>query len=104
VRDPVARAKPIVDAVNERKEGVGLLGERFSGVLSTNDANGPILRGLGTFEPFNPADVGFPGATGAQRAALAAKAVTALTNECLTDNQLACLVRYLVPGLPGAVR
>jgi hypothetical protein len=100
----IARIEPIVSAVNARRSGIAQLGERFSGVLSTNDANGPILRGLGTFEPFNPAEFGYPGATGAEKAALATKAAKALTLTCLHDNPVACLVRYLVPGLPGSVR
>lgn len=104
LRQPVSTLAPIVQAVNANRDGIGLLGERFSGVLSTNDANGPILRGLGSFEPFNPADVGEPNASPTQRAVLATKAVKALTNECLHDNPLACLARYLVPGLPGSVR
>jgi hypothetical protein len=100
----IARIEPIVAAVNSRRTGIGQLGERFSGVLSTNDANGPILRGLGTFEPFNPADFGAPGASGAKRVALAAQAAQALTLTCLHGGLVGCLVRYLVPGLPGAVR
>jgi hypothetical protein len=100
----IAQAGPIVSAVNSRRDGIGQLGERFSGVLSTNDANGPILRGLGSFEPFNPANFGFPGATGASRVALAAQAASALTLTCLHGGLAACLVRYLVPGLPGSVR
>jgi phospholipid/cholesterol/gamma-HCH transport system substrate-binding protein len=100
----IARTEPIVSAVDARRSGIAQLGESFSGVLSTNDANGPILRGLGTFEPFNPADFGYPNATGAQKAALAAKAAKALTLTCLRQNLVACLVRYLVPGLPGSVR
>jgi virulence factor Mce-like protein len=100
----IARVRPIVSAVNERRQGIALLGERFSGVLSTNDANGPILRGLGSFDSFNPADFGFPAATGAKRSALEAKAARALTLTCLRGGLVACLVRYLVPGLPGSVR
>ena len=100
----IAGVQPIVSAVNARRDGIGMLGERFSGVLSTDDANGPILRGLGTFEPFNPADFGYPSASGAKRAALAAQAAQALTLLCLRGQPVACLVRYLVPGLPGAVR
>jgi virulence factor Mce-like protein len=100
----IARIEPIVSAINARRSGIAQLGERFSGVLSTNDANGPILRGLGTFEPFNPADFGYPGATGARRAALATEAAKALTITCLHRNLVACLARYLVPGLPGSVR
>jgi phospholipid/cholesterol/gamma-HCH transport system substrate-binding protein len=100
----ISRLEPIVAAVNAHRQGIGQLGERFSGVLSTDDANGPILRGLGTFEPFNPADFGYPSATGAQKATLAAQAVRALTLTCLHGQPVACLVRYLVPGLPGSVR
>jgi virulence factor Mce-like protein len=103
-RSPIGRLEPLVAAVNRNRNGIGLLGERFSGVLSTNDANGTVLRGLGFFEPFNPADVGFPGASGAQLARLKAESVTALTNACLRSNQVACLARYLIPGLPGAVK
>jgi phospholipid/cholesterol/gamma-HCH transport system substrate-binding protein len=98
----IARIEPIVSAVNADRDGIALLGERFSGVLSTDDANGPILRGLGTFESFNPADFGEPGATGASKAKLAAQATEALVDTCLRGGLVACLVRYLVPGLPGA--
>jgi virulence factor Mce-like protein len=100
----IADVKPIVSAVNADRDGIALLGERFSGVLSTDDVNGPILRGLGSFEPFNPADFGEPGASGTAETALAAKAATALTETCLRGGLVACLVRYLVPGLPGAVK
>jgi phospholipid/cholesterol/gamma-HCH transport system substrate-binding protein len=100
----IARIEPIVAAVNSRRTGIAQLGERFSGVLSTSDANGPILRGLGTFEPFNPADFGAPGASGAERLVLASQAAQALTLTCLHGGLVACLVRYLVPGLPGSVR
>ena len=100
----IARVEPIVAAVNTRRSGIGLLGERFSGVLSTDDANGPILRGLGTFEPFNPADFGEPGASPAERTRLAAQAAQALTLTCRQGQLVACLVRYLIPGLPGSVR
>ena len=96
----VARERDLVGA----GDGIGQLGERFSGVLSTDDANGPVLRGLGTFEPFNPADFGAPGATGARKAALASQAATALTLSCTRGSLVACLARYLVPGLPGSVR
>jgi ABC-type transporter Mla subunit MlaD len=100
----IARVGPIVSAVNSRRAGIAQLGERFSGVLSTGDANGPILRGLGSFEQFNPADFGASSAGPAQRAALASKAADALTLSCLHGGMAACLVRYLVPGLPGSVR
>jgi virulence factor Mce-like protein len=100
----IADFEPIVSAVNARRNGIAQLGERFSGVLSTDDANGPVLRGLGTFEPFNPADFGYPSATPAQTAKLAAQAAQALTLTCRQGQLVACLVRYLVPGLPGSVR
>ena len=101
---PVGRAGTVVDAIDRHRDGIGLLGERFSGIFSTNDANGPVLRGLGFFEPFDPANFGAPGATGARRAKVAADVVRALTRVCRRDNAVACLVRYRVPGLPGAVR
>jgi hypothetical protein len=100
----ISRVEPIVAAVNDRRQGIKQLGERFSGVLSTNDANGPILRGLGSFEPFNPADFGFASAGAAARAGAADRAARALTLTCLHGQLVACLVRYLVPGLPGSVR
>jgi ABC-type transporter Mla subunit MlaD len=104
LRGPLRKLTPILGAIDRNRDGIGLLGERFSGVLSTNDADGTVLRGLGFFEPFNPADVGEPGATGARLATLETQAVAALTRVCLQDNPVACLARYLVPGLPGAVR
>ena len=100
----IARVRPIVSAVDDRRAGIAQLGERFSGVLSTGDANGPILRGLGSFEPFNPADFGEPSAGPSQRSALASKAADALTLACTHGRLVACLVRYLVPGLPGSRR
>lgn len=100
----LARVGPIVSAVNSRRAGIAQLGERFSGVLSTGDTNGPILRGLGSFEQFNPSDFGVPSAGPGQETALAAKAADALTLACLHGRLVACLVRYLVPGLPGSVR
>ncbi|MCW3013572.1 MAG: hypothetical protein JWO02_664, partial [Solirubrobacterales bacterium] len=104
LKTPVAQLQPIVKAIDDRKDGIGLLGERFSGVLSTNDANGAILRGLGFFEAFNPANFGAAGATGARLARVKTDVVRALVATCRQDNPVACLVRYLVPGLPGAVR
>ena len=101
---PLRSLTPIVGAIDANRNGIGLLGERFDGVLSTNDADGTVLRGLGFFEPINPADFGEAGATGSRLAALKLEAVQALTRVCLHDNAVACLARYLVPGLPGAVR
>jgi phospholipid/cholesterol/gamma-HCH transport system substrate-binding protein len=103
LHEPVAGLQPIVAAIDKNKNGIGLLGERFSGVFSTNDANGIILRGLGFFEKPDPANLGVPGATGAQLRTLQRKSVQALLKAC-KDNPLACIARYLIPGLPGAVR
>jgi len=103
LREPVAGLHPIVTQIDRNKDGIGLLGDRFSGILSTNDANGTILRGLGFFEKINPANLGAPGATGAKLRSLERKSVRALLKACKT-NPLACLARYLIPGLPGAVR
>ena len=100
---PSPGCSPIVAAIDKNKDGIGLLGERFSGVFSTNDANGIILRGLGFFEKLNPANLGAPGASGAELRSLQRKSVRALLKAC-KDNALACLARYLIPGLPGAVR
>jgi phospholipid/cholesterol/gamma-HCH transport system substrate-binding protein len=100
LRSPTEKLLPSLRAIDRNKNGIGEVGDHFSGVFSTNDANGPILRGLGFFEPIDPADLGFPSGDGADAKAAAA---TALTQVCLGANPLACLVRYLVPGLPGTV-
>ncbi len=101
---PTADLEPILRDINTDKSGIGRLGDNFSGVFSTSDVNGPILRGLGFFEPLNPADVGFPAhASGATLLRAQTESVLALTRVCLHVNALACLVRYLVPGLPGSV-
>jgi phospholipid/cholesterol/gamma-HCH transport system substrate-binding protein len=101
---PLRSADTTVAAIDKNKDGIGLLGERFSGIFSTNDAIGPVLRGLGSFEPFDPADFGFGGATGTRLTRVKLGVVEALTATCLHSDPLACLLRYLIPGLPGAVR
>jgi len=102
---PTVKQLPaILQAVNDHKQGIGQLGDNFSGIFSTNDANGVILRGLGTFEPFDPVDLGFPASSsGAALDRAKADTVTALTRVCLHVNPFACLVRYEIPGLPGSV-
>jgi hypothetical protein len=100
LHSPVQKLLPSLQAIDRNKNGIGEVGDRFSGVFSTNDANGPILRGLGFFEPINPEDLGFSG--GAKQAAQLDVA-KALTQVCLGANPLACLVRYLIPGLPDTV-
>lgn len=104
LRSPVSDLFKILTPINNDRSGIGEVGDNFSGVFSTNDVNGPILRGLGFFENFNPVDVGFAAdASGAQLAKAESESVQALTQVCLHMNPVACLVRYLVPGLPGAV-
>jgi phospholipid/cholesterol/gamma-HCH transport system substrate-binding protein len=104
LRSPIADLFKILTPINNDRAGIGEVGDNFSGVFSTNDVNGPILRGLGFFENFNPADMGFgANASGAELAKAKAETVLALTQVCLHINPVACLVRYLVPGLPGAV-
>jgi len=104
LRPTAADLRPILAAIDRHKQGIGEVGDNFNGVFSTNDVNGPILRGLGAFEQFNPADVGFPaGAGGATLARAQSESVRALTRVCLHINPLACIVRYLIPGLPGSV-
>ncbi len=99
----VARLEPVLKDIDANKSGIRLLGERFSGVFSTSDANGPILRGLGFFEAFDPAAFGEKGATGSRLRALKADADAALESLC-PENLVACIARALVPGLPEAVR
>ena len=101
----VEKLLPVLRQVDRNKTGVGLLGERFSGVFSTQDSNGPILRGLGFFEEFRPFLLGFEdGIKGAELARAQRMAIKALTLVCKDGNDVACLTRYLVPGLPGAVK
>lgn len=100
LRSPTEKLLPSLQAIDRNKNGIGEVGDNFSGVFSTNDVNGPILRGLGFFEPINPEDLGFSAGDGADAKDAAAKA---LTQSCLGVNPLACLVRYLVPGLPGTI-
>lgn len=103
LRPTAADLQPVLSDINRHRQGIGEVGDNFNGVFSTNDVNGPILRGLGAFEQFNPADVGFPAAGGASLARAQSESIQALTRVCLHINPLACLVRYLVPGLPGSV-
>lgn len=102
LQGPVDDLTPLVDTLDHYKSGMAPLGDTFSGVFSTNDANGPRLRAYGFFEPVDPRDLGF-GTSPSQRAAASTAAVRMLTQVCLKENPVACLARYLVPGLPGVV-
>jgi phospholipid/cholesterol/gamma-HCH transport system substrate-binding protein len=101
----VADLLPTLSAINANKSGIGEIGSNFSGIFSTSDALGVRLRAFGFFEPVNLADLGFSStASPAQTVHDKLLAVTALTRICQHTNVLACLIRYLVPGLPGSVR
>lgn len=98
---PVGRLDPIVRDIDRNRDGIGLLGERFSGIFSTADANGTLLRGLGFFEPFDMANFGFsPDLKGAARENAKRQVVQAALRAC-HGNAFACLVPFLVPGLSG---
>ncbi|MEV4422565.1 MlaD family protein [Patulibacter sp. NPDC049589] len=100
LRPTTVRTGSIVTDINRNKDGIGLLGERFSGIFSTADQNGTLLRGLGFFEPFNPKNFGFGGSP-TERAKAATAVVGAAAQVCKT-NAFACLLPFLVPGLQHA--
>jgi phospholipid/cholesterol/gamma-HCH transport system substrate-binding protein len=100
LRPPLRRGGTVVREIDRNKDGVGLLGERFSGIFSTADQNGTLLRGLGFFEPFNPANFGF-GSSPAEKTKAATAVVRATVQECRT-NAFACLLPFTVPGLQAA--
>jgi phospholipid/cholesterol/gamma-HCH transport system substrate-binding protein len=102
LRPTTVRAGHIVGDIDRNRDGIGLLGERFSGIFSTADQNGTVLRGLGFFEPFNPANFGYGAhATPATRAKAATQVVEASLKACRT-NAFACLLPFSVPGLQTA--
>ena len=71
-----------------------------TGTVTVETAVGTIP---GTVEAFDPAGFGEPGASGARLRTLKLDAVRALTKACST-NAIACLVRWLVRGLPDVRR
>lgn len=109
----------VMTAIDRNKEGIAPLGENFSGVFSTNDPNGPILRGLGYFEVFRCENFGFsgelfpncgppPGAAARGEAAAQADpaqlVLRALAEVChggprVARNRAACLPIYYAPEL-----
>lgn len=109
-----------LQAVDRNKEGIAPLGENFSGVFSTNDPNGPILRGLGYFEAFRCENFGFSGelfpncgpppgqAAAAARVEPAQLVLRALAEIChggdrVARNRAACLPMYYAPELVRAL-
>lgn len=104
LRPTTRRAGSILRDIDRNKNGVGLLGERFTGIFSTADTNGTLLRGLGFFEPFDPANFGFgSNTTPAERAKAATAVVRASLRACRT-NAFACLLPFGVPGLQTATQ
>jgi phospholipid/cholesterol/gamma-HCH transport system substrate-binding protein len=104
LRPTAVRGGNVIRDIDRNKDGIGLLGERFSGIFSTADQNGTLLRGLGFFEPFNPANFGFgSNTTPAERAKAATAVVTATMRACRT-NAFACLLPFSVPGLQTATQ
>lgn len=97
----VADLEPTLSTLNSALPGYARLGDNFSGIFSTNDANGPRLRAYGFFEPPNPANLGLAGASTAR---VASMLVRAFTKACEDGSIVSCLTRYLVPGLPGSVQ
>ena len=98
----VSDLEPTLQAIDANKSGIGEIGSNFSGIFSTSDALGVRLRAFGFFEPVNLADLGFSSTSSTAHDKLLA--VDALIRVCKQTNVLACLIRYLVPGLPGSVR
>jgi len=96
--------EPIVSSVNSRRAGDRAARAAGSAAcLSTDDANGPILRGLGSFEQVQTrrtsgAPVG--GGPAAEGGARVEGGPRRWTLSCLHGGMAACLVRYLIPGLP----
>lgn len=103
-------------AIDEQKAGIKTLGENFSGVFSTNDANGPLLRGLGYFEAFRCENFGFSGGmfpncgppagssapAGLRGLSPPQMVLAALLSVCsgsrgAAPNQVACLVAFYSP-------
>ena len=104
VRPTTRRLGSILRDIDRNKTGIGLLGERFTGIFSTADANGTLLRGLGFFEPFDPANFGFGSNTTPAERAKAATTVVRATLEACRTNAFACLLPFQVPGLQTATK
>lgn len=104
VRPTTGRLGSILRDIDRNKTGIGLLGERFTGIFSTADTNGTLLRGLGFFEPFDPANFGFGSSTTPAERAKAATAVVRATFEACRTNAFACLLPFRVPGLQDATK
>lgn len=95
--------KPLLDTLIKFGPGVEQFSDLASGLLSTNNVNGPTARVLNVaVEPPRPENLGFGGAARGSRSKLERKLALALDLTCAKVNPLACLTRFQTPGLPGS--
>ncbi len=89
--------------LNRYKKGGAQLADTFSGAFSTQDTGGPLgqVDVLGT-EPLDPEDFGFKSKAGGGpgKDLLRRDVAIELERVCRTQNPVACLLRFEVPGLP----
>jgi phospholipid/cholesterol/gamma-HCH transport system substrate-binding protein len=97
---PDARAgTTLARRLNHYKKGIRQTADNISGAFSAQDTGG----GYGQVdfirvEPLRPENFGLP--AGTNRAQLAHAVALALERTCITENPLACAVRFAIPGLP----
>ncbi len=102
--EPTARKLvTLARLLNRYKKGGAQLADTFSGAFSTQDRGGPLgqVDVLGS-EPLNPSDFGFPSKAngGPGRKVLDHDVALELERICRTQNPVACVLRFEVPGLP----
>jgi phospholipid/cholesterol/gamma-HCH transport system substrate-binding protein len=102
--EPTARKLVTLARLLDRyKKGGAQLADTFSGAFSTQDTGGSLgqVDVLGS-EPLDPADFGFPSkAKGGPGAGVLRRDVAIeLERVCRTENPVACVLRFEVPGLP----
>ena len=100
----------LVRGFDGRKEGVRRTADVLSGALSTQDRHGPIARfKLTSIEPPRPEHFGLPASAGrrgggAEHSLLERRLASVLTRMCRRESGgLACLLRYMAPGLQGSL-
>jgi hypothetical protein len=85
------------------KKGGAQLADTFSGAFSTQDSGGPLgqVDVLGT-EPLDPQNFGFNSKAdgGPGKRVIARDLAIELERVCRTQNPVACVLRFEVPGLP----
>ena len=97
------QARRLAGLLNRYKKGGAQLADTFSGAFSTQDRGGPLgqVSVLGS-EPLDPADFGFPSKAngGPGRKVLDHDVALELERICRTQNPVACVLRFEIPGLP----